>query len=71
MRGIRIGLVLSTVAAFCFLLGCAEMTPTAKPEKKTTIRLASPFKTGHILVEAGEKFKGTTVKFVSTYLPDI
>ena len=70
MRGIKIGLVLSTVAAFCLLLGCAEMAPTAKPEKKTTIRLASPFK-GGTPVEASEKFKGTTVKFVSTYLPDI
>ncbi len=71
MRGIRIGLVLSTVAVFCFLLGCAEIAPTAKPEKKTTIRLASPFK-GGIPGEASEKlFKGTTVNVVSTYLPDI
>ncbi len=42
MRGIRIGLVLSTVAVFCFLLGCAEMAPTVKPEKKTVIRVGSP-----------------------------
>jgi TRAP-type C4-dicarboxylate transport system substrate-binding protein len=57
MRGIRIGLVLSTVAAFCFLLGCAEMAPTVKPEKETTIRVGSPFKAGHILVDSAEKFK--------------
>jgi TRAP-type C4-dicarboxylate transport system substrate-binding protein len=57
MRGIRIGLVLSTVAVFCFLLGCAEMAPTVKPEKETTIRVGSPFKAGHILVDSAEKFK--------------
>jgi len=57
MRGIRIGLVLSTVAAFCFLLGCAEMAPSVKSEKKTVVRVGSPFKAGHILVDAAEKFK--------------
>ena len=57
MRGIRIGLVLSTVAVFCFLLGCAAMATTAKPEKETTIRVDSPFKAGHILVDSAEKFK--------------
>ncbi|MGD9124367.1 MAG: TRAP transporter substrate-binding protein [Desulfarculaceae bacterium] len=31
-------------------------------QAKTVIRLASPFKPGHILCEAGEKFKGTLEK---------
>jgi TRAP-type C4-dicarboxylate transport system substrate-binding protein len=57
MRGIKIGLVLSTVAAFCLLLGCAEMAPSVKSEKKTAIRVGSPFKAGHILIDAAEKFK--------------
>ena len=60
MKGIRIALVLSTIAVFCFLFGCAAMAPTVKPtaqpEKKTTIRIGSPFK-GGIVVEAAEKFK--------------
>ena len=57
MKGIRIGFILSTVAVFCFLLGCAEMAPTVKPEKEPTIRVGSPFKAGHILVDSAEKFK--------------
>lgn len=57
MRGIRIGLVLSAIAFFCFLLGCAGTAPSVKSEKKTTIRVGSPFKPGHILVDAAEKFK--------------
>jgi len=57
MRSIRISFVLSMAAVFCFLLGCAEMAPTVKPEKKTVIRIGSPFKAGHILVDAAEKFK--------------
>lgn len=56
MKVIRIGVILSTVALVCFLFSCAGMAPTAKPEKKTIIRLASPFK-GGIPVEASEKFK--------------
>jgi TRAP-type C4-dicarboxylate transport system substrate-binding protein len=56
MKGIRIGLVLSTIAIFCFLLGCAGTTPSVQSEKKTTIRIGSPFK-GGIVVEAAEKFK--------------
>jgi TRAP-type C4-dicarboxylate transport system substrate-binding protein len=56
MKAIRIGVILSIVALVCFLFGCAAMAPTAKPEKKTTIRIGSPFK-GGIVVEAAEKFK--------------
>jgi tripartite ATP-independent transporter DctP family solute receptor len=57
MKAIRIGFVLSMVALGCFLFGCAQTAPGAKGEKKTTIRLASPFKPGTIVVDAAEKFK--------------
>jgi TRAP-type C4-dicarboxylate transport system substrate-binding protein len=57
MKGIRIGFVLTTIAVFCFLLGCAGTAPSVQSEKKTTIRIGSPFKAGHILVDAAEKFK--------------
>ena len=57
MRAIRLGFILSTIALVCFLFACAEMAPTVKPttqpEKKTTIRIGSPFKSG-IVVEAAE-----------------
>ena len=44
---------------FFVLLGlCLLVAMTAQAaQEKTTIRLASPFKAGHILVQAGEKFK--------------
>ncbi len=53
------------IALSCFLFACAETAPTVKPAaqttaqpgKKTTIRIGSPFKQGHILVDAAEKFK--------------
>ncbi|MBI5579290.1 MAG: TRAP transporter substrate-binding protein [Deltaproteobacteria bacterium] len=46
------------LAAVCsWVCGCAGTGPTATPEKKTTIRWASPFKPGHTLVETGNKFK--------------
>jgi len=57
MKGIRIGLVLSTVAVFCFLFGCAEMAPSVKSEKKTVVRIGVAHKPGHILVDSAEKFK--------------
>ncbi len=57
MKGSRI-IVLVMLAAVCsWVWGCAGTTPTATPEKKTTIRWASPFKPGHTLVETGNKFK--------------
>jgi len=56
MKSIRIGLLLSTIAAFCFLAACAQTGPSVPSEKKTTIRIGSPFK-GGIVVEAAEKFK--------------
>lgn len=51
-RGQR-GLLLAMAAA-CFLLWG---TGTALAAEKLLIRLGSPFKAGHILVDAGEKFK--------------
>ena len=60
MKDSKMGLVLSLIALACFLWGCAETAPTVKPAetgKKTTIRVGSPFKQGHILVDAAEKFK--------------
>ncbi len=59
MKAIRLGIILSMIALVGFLFACAEMGPAVKPTepaKKTTIRLASPFK-GGIVVEAAEKFK--------------
>lgn len=57
MKGSRI-MVLVMLAAVCSgVWGCAGTAPTAAPEKKTTIRWASPFKPGHILVETGNTFK--------------
>ncbi len=54
--------ILAIVAAFCLciLYGCAEVaTSSQQPQerKSVTIRVASPFKAGHILVEATEFFK--------------
>jgi TRAP-type C4-dicarboxylate transport system substrate-binding protein len=61
MKLLRLGFIFSIIAFSCFLFGCAEVTPTVKPtaqpEKKTTIRIGSPFKAGHILFDAAEKFK--------------
>ena len=61
MRTARLGFILSMIALSCFLFACAETAPTVKPTaqtgKKTTIRFGSPFKPGHILVDAAEKFK--------------
>src|SRR4030043_2435058 len=60
MRTAKLGFILSILALSCFLFACGEPGPTVKPAapagKKTTIRIASPFK-GGIVVEAAEKFK--------------
>jgi TRAP-type C4-dicarboxylate transport system substrate-binding protein len=57
MKGSKI-IALVMLAAVCsWVWGCAGTTPTTAPEKKTTIRWASPFKPGHTLVETGNKFK--------------
>jgi TRAP-type C4-dicarboxylate transport system substrate-binding protein len=61
MRTAKLGFILSIFALSCFLFACAETGPTVKPAaqagKKTIIRIGSPFKPGHILVDAAEKFK--------------
>jgi len=65
MRSLRFGFVLSVIALSCFLFACAETAPTVKPTApsgKTTIRIGSPFKAGHILVDATEKFKALVVQ---------
>ena len=57
MKGSKI-VVLVMLAAVCiWVCSCAGTTPAGTPEKKTTIRWASPFKPGHTLVETGKKFK--------------
>jgi len=50
--------ILSLLIMVLVLAGCAETTQTAAPGAgKTVIRLGSPFKAGHILVDAADKFK--------------
>ncbi|MEI9475559.1 MAG: TRAP transporter substrate-binding protein [Deltaproteobacteria bacterium] len=57
MKTLKLGFILSVMALVCFLFACAGTTPSVTSEKKTTIRIGSPFKPGHILVDAAEKFK--------------
>jgi tripartite ATP-independent transporter DctP family solute receptor len=52
MRRRRLYKVLTLGLAIFFVVGLVGLA-----EAKTVIRVASPFKAGHILVEAGEKFK--------------
>ena len=53
MKNLRIGFILSIIAILCFLfMGIGKAISAEK-----TIRIGSPFKTGHILVDAAEKFK--------------
>ena len=49
--------ILKKVFSVLFVLCLVVAVSTQAAQGKTTIRLASPFKAGHILVEAGEKFK--------------
>jgi TRAP-type transport system periplasmic protein len=53
MKRSRLGFVLSGIAFLCFLSVCAGGAISAEK----TIRIGSPFKSGHILVDAAEKFK--------------
>ncbi len=63
MRTARLGFILSMIALSCFLFACAETAPTGKAiSAEKTIRIGSPFKTGHILVDAAEKIKELTEK---------
>lgn len=59
MKDVKISMA-SSAMAFLFLF-CVGASPAVSAEK-TVIRLASPFKTGHILCDAGEKFKETVEK---------
>jgi TRAP-type C4-dicarboxylate transport system substrate-binding protein len=53
MRTARLGFILSMIAFLCFLsVGVAKAISA-----EITIRIGSPFKPGHILVDAAEKFK--------------
>jgi TRAP-type C4-dicarboxylate transport system substrate-binding protein len=58
MTTLRWKLAVPVLAAAFVLAGC-ETTPeqAAAPAEKTTIRIGSPFKPGHILVDTAEKFK--------------
>lgn len=57
MKGCRWGTILLVLGAGC-LLSCAhEQVDSSKPGRGNVIRVGTPFKAGHILVEAGEKFK--------------
>lgn len=57
MKGIKTVAVLLVIALGFFLCCCPQATSAEKPDKKVTIHVASPFKAGHTLVEASEKFK--------------
>jgi TRAP-type C4-dicarboxylate transport system substrate-binding protein len=53
MKNLRIGFILSIIAILCFIfMGTGKAVSAEK-----TIRIGSPFKTGHILIDAAEKFK--------------
>ncbi len=58
MKSLRWVPVLSVLITALVLVGCAETMQTAAPAgSKTVLRIASPFKAGHILVDAAQKFK--------------
>jgi len=53
MKLLRLGFIFSIIALACFLFMGTGKAISAE----ITIRMGSPFKTGHILVDAAEKFK--------------
>jgi TRAP-type C4-dicarboxylate transport system substrate-binding protein len=59
MTTVRWNLTAAALVVAFGLAGCAGMEgqQAAAPTDKTTIRIGSPFKPGHILVDAAEKFK--------------
>jgi tripartite ATP-independent transporter DctP family solute receptor len=57
MKTARWALILPVLGLVLVLAGCAETMPSAAPSDKLAIRVGSPFKPGHILVDAAEKFK--------------
>ncbi|HSB79001.1 MAG TPA: TRAP transporter substrate-binding protein [Candidatus Methylomirabilis sp.] len=57
MRTARWAKILPILGLALVLAGCAETLKSAAPSDKLVIRVGSPFKAGHILVDAAEKFK--------------
>jgi len=57
MKSTQWALILPVLGLVLVLAGCAEVTPSAAPSEKIGIRVGSPFKAGHILVDVAEKFK--------------
>jgi TRAP-type C4-dicarboxylate transport system substrate-binding protein len=53
MKSLRIGFILSIIAVLCFLFIGTGKAVSAE----ITIRIGSPFKPGHILIDAAEKFQ--------------
>jgi TRAP-type C4-dicarboxylate transport system substrate-binding protein len=53
----RLVVILPVLSLALLVAGCAETIQTAAPSDKIVIRVGSPFKAGHILVDAAEKFK--------------
>jgi len=53
LKNLKWGIILAIIAFLCFLLMGAGKAISAEK----TIRIGSPFKAGHILVDAAEKFK--------------
>jgi len=57
MKALRLSRVLFIVALVCALAIWPQLLSSAQAQAKTVIRVGSPFKPGHILVDAAEKFK--------------
>ncbi len=53
MKSLRIGFILSIIAVLCFLFIGTGKAVSAE----ITIRIGSPFKSGHVLIDAAEKFQ--------------
>ena len=53
MKQYKLGLILSIIAILCFIFMGTGKAISAEQ----TIRIGSPFKSGHILIDAAEKFK--------------
>jgi tripartite ATP-independent transporter DctP family solute receptor len=62
MKTARWVLILPVLGLALLLAGCAETKPSAAPSDKVVIRVGSPFKPGHILVDSAEKFKEVVVQ---------
>ncbi len=57
MKIARWAMILPFLGLVPVLAGCAGTMQSAAPSDKIVIRVGSPFKPGHILVDAAEKFK--------------